>query len=1233
MKVMLQRLSAIALVMILLLAALPMNALAQGNNAEIDWDTYVQNNKKVFATAKSAAWDEEFQDMINSAPDATYSLRRSSESVDDTERYVVLAIDVSGSMYGEPLSAMKVAARRFCEQVLNTTTNTHLAITTYTGSSSTLCGFTRDLTVLTNVISGLTDQGMTNHHAGLTESDELLQTITKAGVVKDIVIMSDGLPNQGPYNYQGAYTYNDYYDYEYANAALQYAQQLHDSYTIYSLGFFHSLYGSDLIFGRRFMKDLANGGYWEVTDPDELEFTFDDIADTIVGAKTGQFKYAGFINKKYDSTATYFYSDAYFNGDATDFNSHLATMSLCLELSAWSSWNTNNWPDKTQNACALLSDIGFLGYKQNDAWDQKPSMHSLGAVAAYKNIKDTTVVALAVRGGGYYDEWGGNFVLGSSGNHSGFEKGQLEAIRFLTSYIHEHKNDFKSELKLWIVGFSRGGAVANMAAGYLTDKGSCDDMDLDAKNIFAYTFEAPQGYVGLNASGYKNIHNLINTMDIVPYVAPSVMGFRRYNTNSSMIFPTLATKSYNQKVEAIQAQFAKVRAGIPSSGIKMDDATINFDPNPYAMKIDLGIDISAEAGFKKWKLKFLGLSGYYPYIDIDADLHWKSRDKNLPVDRMLTGSVNSIFSGIPGGRVGYVNNVENALSNLCTFFMGYNNKIDWSAVLDEAFFANYAEGARKIFGITLNPFLSPIQKIADASAASTKLIADAALKQTGTNIDELTSALTSLLTAVFSATIDDPQQVFGFLYYLIGDNGFQSHWPEISLAAMMANDEYYTNEASFKQDYPHSYRIVLINCPVDVAVYDENGQLMSQIKGENVTNMSEVHGSSITESGSKQVVLPSDVAYNIQISATGNGEMSVSVLEYDSMLQQHTLLQGYQNVPINTGDTFQAIIPEFTTEDYRDPEGDGSTSPYKLIGPNGKTIAPTIQLTGSNVKYYQVTLSSNNQKGVVTGGGQFITSSFAQVQAVGMPTVDFFGWYIDGKCVSTNETYRFPVNKDMHLVAQFSEGNFHKLLVKATKGGKVNLREIDLPETVEIQLHAEPEDGFKFVGWEATAGQVQSAQATTTLFTMPASDATVTAIFENTNALTITQQPTDQFVVVGQRATFSIAATGKNVTYQWYINRNNGRGWRELDDAIVTAYTTTVVDLECDGFQYACHVKDDNTPDGIRSNTAVLHVSNEPIIPDTGDHSTPVLYTVTMLLGGLGFFMLRKKRNVNEKQK
>jgi len=122
----------------------------------------------------------------------------------------------------------------------------------------------------------------------------------------------------------------------------------------------------------------------------------------------------------------------------------------------------------------------------------------------------------------------------------------------------------------------------------------------------------------------------------------------------------------------------------------------------------------------------------------------------------------------------------------------------------------------------------------------------------------------------------------------------------------------------------------------------------------------------------------------------------------------------------------------------------------------------------------------------------------------------------------------------------------------------------------------------------------------------------------------IVSQPVDQFVAEGQRAEFSIEANGAGLTYQWFIDRNDGSGWQELDGAVGAVYMTSVTDLNSDGFQYECLITDQygNT---LQSDAAVLHVSRIPALPETGDSSTPMLWLAMGMLSMLGIVLLRKK--------
>ena len=90
-------------------------------------------------------------------------------------------------------------------------------------------------------------------------------------------------------------------------------------------------------------------------------------------------------------------------------------------------------------------------------------------------------------------------------------------------------------------------------------------------------------------------------------------------------------------------------------------------------------------------------------------------------------------------------------------------------------------------------------------------------------------------------------------------------------------------------------------------------------------------------------------------------------------------------------------------------------------------------------------------------------------------------------------------------------------------------------------------------------------------------------------APSITTQPGNATVKAGETATFTIAASGTGLTYQWKIDRNDGNGWVNIDGATAASYTTSTVDISCNGFKYQCVVSNSAGTD--TSNTAVLTVT------------------------------------------
>jgi hypothetical protein len=98
-------------------------------------------------------------------------------------------------------------------------------------------------------------------------------------------------------------------------------------------------------------------------------------------------------------------------------------------------------------------------------------------------------------------------------------------------------------------------------------------------------------------------------------------------------------------------------------------------------------------------------------------------------------------------------------------------------------------------------------------------------------------------------------------------------------------------------------------------------------------------------------------------------------------------------------------------------------------------------------------------------------------------------------------------------------------------------------------------------------------------------------------APSITMQPANQLVIVGQTATFSVIATGAGtLTYQWQ------KAGTPISGATASSYTTPVTTLADDGSTFMVIVS--NSGGSISSNSATLTVSPVKVMPGAGTDVT-----------------------------
>ena len=275
-------------------------------------------------------------------------------------------------------------------------------------------------------------------------------------------------------------------------------------------------------------------------------------------------------------TDGFFYSDDWFRCDPAVQNDELALLSMQLTAASVEGENSRG--------VKMLTDMGFeetglVGFDQenvdgfNYTWGKKTI--TSGSV-------EYTLVAIAVQSYSFdsnvkRDGWTQNFLVNGeteSAEHYAFAK----AVDAMYDGILKLAGD--GNVKVWIMGHSRGGALTNILAAHLK-------KDLEKRgHIYAYTFEAPatveSAAVTDNETTYGYIHNYYFSDDIVTLIPPwdmTIYGVK-HQVNTKAVMPgidaeLLALKSPNEeKWQEIHGE--EFEDGASADGAATDDPAQRF---------------------------------------------------------------------------------------------------------------------------------------------------------------------------------------------------------------------------------------------------------------------------------------------------------------------------------------------------------------------------------------------------------------------------------------------------------------------------------------------------------------------------------------------------------------------------------------------------------------------------------------------------------------------------------
>ncbi len=206
--------------------------------------------------------------------------------------------------------------------------------------------------------------------------------------------------------------------------------------------------------------------------------------------------------------------DQWFLGDPHQYHHGLARISLAMAVSAF------RGSDQREDA-TIRHFFTQLGLDAAQTWDYPaPGKETIGTAIAWRYLtcfeSPVPLIAVAVCGGNYGNEWSGNLDFGLEGDHAGFEAAASLVLSRLTRFEQEHQLS-DAPCIYWFAGFGRGGAVCNVAAARLSDSGQ--------GTVCCYTFASP--LTVQHSLQHNGIFNLVSAADPLTMLPPAAWGFCR----------------------------------------------------------------------------------------------------------------------------------------------------------------------------------------------------------------------------------------------------------------------------------------------------------------------------------------------------------------------------------------------------------------------------------------------------------------------------------------------------------------------------------------------------------------------------------------------------------------------------------------------------------------------------------------------------------------------------------
>ncbi len=521
-----------------------------------------------------------------------------------------------------------------------------------------------------------------------------------------------------------------------------------------------------------------------------------------------------------DYYADVYFSQGYFEHPSTEYDPHLATTSLCLAVSTFTdfppfdeAWYLN----QSRKANGFFEAIGFNSFVTNDDYKVSANFDTLGLCAAKKEFPGYTLIGVAPRSGGYKREWANNMRLGDGSKsdmmHEGWYNAANKMISFVQDYVSD--NNVTGKVKLWMSGFSRGGATTNIAAALLDnriEKGEKvlgDKASLARDDLFAYTFESPQG-ANVNSKTikkpkdalYNNIFNVVNPLDAVPKVAMKQYGFTRFGVDKYVTNKFYDPANYEENRRTARAMFdvfnLNKNVTFRADEFKMVGFGIENFSIPRIVEILTNVFVADQS-----------------LINQFVDKTKANYDANIAISLLIEEVVKNL-----GDRNTYVRNIQNSLESMMLLLFN-------EAGMEDSIFKSLAG--------------SIASSILDA-AIGNKKSAKAKISETwGKDVgDVLYDLIGKLLSPLIDTYWERPNELISIALSI--SDIFQNHNPDVNLTHVASQDSYYIDEYNKNKSGSDKIKIVPFLNNADYGRmkffgYNDIGLRLNSKKGTRVINI------------------------------------------------------------------------------------------------------------------------------------------------------------------------------------------------------------------------------------------------------------------------------------------------------------------------------------------------------------------------------------------------------------